>query len=131
MAILRVKDVDGNVMAIPTVKGDKGDKGDRGAGVHSGSYKGVIDVAGSQITQYVDLGSPHVKTVLLYAPNAPQMLLLVTADGVSVEGEQVANLISGKQMFAGDNMFLAVHAWSTNARDITYHYLAFVEEAAE
>ena len=43
MAILRVRDENGNEYPIPAIKGDKGDKGDRGmpgAGILIGSYVG-------------------------------------------------------------------------------------------
>lgn len=40
MAILRVRDKDGNVVPIPAFKGDKGDRGAPGAGIMLGSYVG-------------------------------------------------------------------------------------------
>ena len=124
MAILRVRDNEGNVVDIPAIKGDKGEAG---AGVHVGSYVGTCPAA-TATSQYVDLGSPHVRAVLLQVDGA---LLLVTAEGVKVDGNLVAALISGTAMSRGDNMFLAVHYPLTNAEGETFSYLAFVEEEAE
>ena len=124
MAILRVRDNEGNVVDISAIKGDKGEAG---AGVHVGSYVGTCPAA-TAASQYVDLGSPHVRAVLLQVDGS---LLLVTAEGVSVDGNLVAALISGTEMSRGDNMFLSVHCPLTNQEGVTYHYIAFVEEAAE
>ena len=124
MAILRVRDNEGNVVDIPAIKGDKGEAG---AGVHVGSYVGTCPAA-TATSQYVDLGSPHVRAVLLQVDGA---LLLVTAEGVKVDGNLVAALISGTVMGRGDHVFLAVHRPLTNAEGETFSYVAFVEEAAE
>ena len=124
MAILRVRDNEGNIVDIPAIKGDKGEAG---AGVHVGSYVGTCPAA-SAASQYVDLGSPHVRAVLLQVDGS---LLLVTAEGVEVDGNTVATLISGTEMSRGDNMFLAVHYPLTNAEGETFSYVAFVEEETE
>lgn len=55
MAILRVRDKNGNVIPIPAVKGEKGD-----SGVTVGRY-----VGDGEFTQYVDLGTAKVEAVLI------------------------------------------------------------------
>lgn len=125
MAILRVRDKDGNVFQIPAIKGDSGEAG---MGVHVGSYVGEA-ADGMGQSKYIDLGSPNVKAVLLETTSATKPLVIVTEDNVTIDGENAANLISGTVMKQGDNMFLAVHRGnSTNKKDVTYHYIAFVEE---
>ena len=125
MAILRAKDENGDIIPITAIKGDKGEAG---AGIHVGSYVGTCPPVASSTSQYVDLGSPHAIAVLLQTDGS---LLLVTAEGVEVDGVCVATLISGTEMSRGDNMFLAVHYPLTNQEGVTYHYIAFVEEATE
>lgn len=120
MAILRVKDNDGNVISIPAFKGN--------SGVIVGSYVGNTAVGVSQ-SQYIDLGSPDVKAVLLETTSATKPLVIVKKDSVVIDGENAANLIRGTDMFKGNNMFLAVHRGdSTNQENVTYHYIAFVGE---
>ena len=124
MAILRVRDDKGNVTAIPAIKGDKGDQG---GGFNVGSYVGASS-AGASVTQYIDLGSPDVKAVLLETTDASKPIVIVDDAGVVINGIRVANLISGTIMGRGDNMFLAVHSGdATNQEGVTYHYIAFIE----
>lgn len=124
MAILRVRDDKGNVTAIPAIKGDKGD---RGGGFSVGSYVGNAKV-GALTTQYIDLGSPYVKAVLLETTSTSRPIVIVDENYTVIDGEDAANLIKGTIMGRGDNMFLAVHSGnSTNQEGVTYRYIAFVE----
>ena len=128
MAILRGRDNKGNVTVIPAIKGDKGD---RGGGFDVGKYVGNAQV-GASASQYIDLGSPDVKAVLLETTSASKPIVIVDEGDTVIDGENVANLIKGTMMGKGDNMFLAVHKGSsTNQKGVTYHYVAFIEEAAE
>lgn len=68
MAILRVKDAEGNIYDIPAIKGEKGDKGDKGDQGNKGD-KGDAPVKG------VDYWTPAdkeqmVSDVLNALPNA-------------------------------------------------------------
>lgn len=120
MAILRVRDKDGNVVPIPAFKGD--------SGVIVGSYVGDAAVGASK-SQYIDLGSPDVKAVLLETTSTTKPLVIVSEDSVVIDGEGATNLIRGTNMQKGNNMFLAVHRGdSTNQENVTYHYIAFVGE---
>ena len=118
MAILRIRDENGQVHGIRALKGEAA------AGVHVGSYVGNC-LEGSFSSQYIDLGSPRVVAVLLQTAKG---LLLVTEGGVSVDGKTVADLLRGTVMGKGENVFLSVHTDLTNLDDVTYHYVALVEE---
>lgn len=121
MAVLRIRDESGKLHTVRALKGEAG------AGVHVGSYVGNCP-ADASVSQYVDLGSPHVTAVLL---QTAESLLLVTEEVVSVNGVGVAALISGTEMGRGDHMFLSVHRPLTNQMGVTFSYLAFIGEAAE
>lgn len=124
MAILRVRDDKGNITDIAAIKGDKGD---RGGGFSVGSYVGN-EPTDSSSTQYIDLGSPDVKAVLLETTSASKPIVIVDENPTLIDGGNVANLIKGTIMGAGDNMFLAVHKGnSTNQEGVTYRYIAFIE----
>ena len=125
MAILRVRDENGAVHGIRALKGEPG------AGVHVGSYVGNAQVD-SSATQYLDLGSPHVKAVLLETTSAIKPIVIVDENPALIDGETAANLIKGTVMGRGDNMFLAVHKGnSTNQEGVTYRYITFIEEVKE
>lgn len=118
MAILRVRDENGAVHGIRALKGEPG------AGVHVGSYVGDGAVA----TRYIDFGSPNVRAVLLTAEDpAVFPLTLVTAGGVTVNGNKTAYLVDAH---LNGTIDLAV-GYDANQEGVTYHYVAFIEEAAE
>ena len=122
MAILRIRDENGRVHGIRALKGEAG------AGVHVGSYVGNEQID-SSATQYIDLGSPDVKAVLLETTSASKPIVIVDENNTSIDNMNAANLIKGAAMGRGDNMFLAVHSGaSTNQKDVTYRYIAFIEE---
>ena len=124
MAILRVRDDKGNITDIPAIKGDKGD---RGGGFSVGSYVGDAKV-GTFTTQYIDLGSPDVKAVLLETTSASKPIIIVDENTTLIDGKDAARLIKGTIMGDGDNMFLAVHSGdATNQIGVTYRYIAFIE----
>ena len=128
MAILRVRDDKGNVTVIPAIKGDKGD---RGGGFDVGKYVGNAQV-GASASQYIDLGSPDVKAVLLETTSASKPIVIVDENPALIDGETAASLIKGTVMGRGDNMFLAVHKGnSTNQEGVTYRYITFIEEVKE
>lgn len=120
MAILRLRDENGEVHSVRALRGEAG------AGVHVGRYVG--DSGEDSSWRYIDLGSPHVRAVWLadsdvgYLPST-----LVTADSTTTyNGIEVAKLV------AADNgmMQLAVSS-QANWEGAVYNYIAFVEEATE
>ena len=121
MAILRVRDENGEVHGIRALKGEPG------AGVHVGSYVGTCPADGAH-SQYVDLGSPNVRAVLLMAEDpAVFPLTLVTAGGVTVNGNKTAYLVDA---YRNGTIDLAVGN-DANQEGVTYHYVAFIEEVTE
>lgn len=123
MAILRVRDENGNILPVTAIKGDKGEAG---AGVHVGSYVG--DGQGG-VSRYIDLQSPNVKAVLLSANDTAVLPLTVVTDvdGVTVNENKVAWLVDA---YVNGTMDLGV-THDANQEGVTYHYIAFVEEVAE
>ncbi len=144
MAILRVKDKDGNVVNIPAIKGDKGDKGERGApgaGILIGSYVGN---AGKQ-TVYFDCA---VSAVLILTQTVEQG---VSNNGFLIRGGLVTDELRDNQSVllaylgrpTATQSYLEVQNYTYNAGEsneytngfnkygTTYHYIAFVsgEEA--
>ncbi len=138
MAILRVRDENGNVIPVTAIKGDKGEAG---AGVHVGSYVGDFvakDDVNMAISRYIDLGSPNVKAVILIRNNTD--FTWIDADGVSYEtGEKAVSLITTLSPTYGNNKVLSLFSLAKdgivydffNREGVTYHYIAFVEEVAE
>lgn len=129
MAILRVRDEQGNVIPIPAVKGEKGDRGD--SGVIVGSYVGD----GSISSRYIDLGSPNVVAAVVSVsdmvsdhPNNA----LVTGRGIKYNGTSLMALIENGPYT--DSTALALYYDSAigkalfNENGVTYTYIAFVSE---
>lgn len=143
MAILRVRDNDGNIVEIPAIKGDKGDKGEKGdkgvpgAGMLIGSYVGSggiqrinFDCAVSAVlilTQSYEKGVSNdgflirggfVTYELRDGSYQLAYLGCPTATASYLEVKNVTyNAGTADEYYNGFNMY-----------GTTYHYIAFVEE---
>ena len=143
MAILRVKDKDGNIVEIPAIKGDKGDTGDKGApgaGVLIGSYTGsgtseqsvLVDgdvYAMLIINQYCEAGVENngftIKGGFVTAANPLKYGSIALAE--------VTNPVDGlSSLYVRNYTFLAgeegEYTVGLNESGVTYHYIAFVSE---
>lgn len=133
MAILRVKDANGNVHAIPAIKGDKGDPGY--SGVIVGSYVGD----GATLSRYIDLGVSNVVAVVIcvgdITSESPQTAIVTKSAVLLHNGSSTAAIIENGPY---PNSALGLYQTSANGAsiynqpDVTYNYIAFVggEETA-
>lgn len=139
MAILRVKDNDGNVIPIPALKGEKGDRGAPGAGILLGSYVGN---GGVQTIPF----DGAVSAVLILTQEAERG---VSNNGFLLRGGWVTDSLNdGSYELAylgkptADQSYLEVKNATYNAGSdtqyengfniygTTYHYVAFMSEGA-
>lgn len=136
MAILRVKDNDGNIVEIPAIKGDKGDPG---TGVVFGSYTGNAS-DGSSGTQEINLGF-KAKVVLIIAlsskagmdnhGSSAEFTVVKNGQGSYIGGVEVARLATN----ANGNSVLTVQrvtatggfVYNLNEQYKVYEYIAFTE----
>ena len=120
MAILRMRDGEGRVHGIRALKGEAG------AGVHVGRYVGNAD-PDDNTWRRIDLGSPHVRAVFLADSDAAFLpATLVTAEGTDYNYVEIARLVA-----ADDGVMQLEVSGKANWKDVVYHYVTFIEEAAE
>ena len=138
MAILRVRDEQGNVYPIPAIKGEKGERGFPGTGILFGSYVGdgsstktiTFDCAVSAVlilTQSFESGVPN---------NAFLIRGGFLTDELRDEWYQLARLgrpAANASYLEVKNATYNVHAETEyqngfNINGTTYHYIAFVSE---
>lgn len=139
MAILRVRDNDGNIVSIPAIKGDKGDKGDKGAGVIVGKY------TGDGMYEKTMLIDGDVKAVLILNQYGEASVdnngfvirggMVTIADPLKYGNIPLANIsnpVSGTSQLTVNNYDFMVgtaesYTMGFNISGTTYHYIAFTD----